>query len=123
MFSIDKRKSALVSVVIPVYNEAEVIPVTLDRVYQELLHICNRDFEIIVVNDGSIDKTLEAINHFAKSRNEIEVINLTRNFGQMYALSAGLAKSVGEYVVTMDADLQDPPEMIKDFYYLIEQHK
>ena len=74
-----------------------------------------RSFEIVCVNDGSTDSTLEKLISATKSRKNIRVVDLSRNFGKEAALTAGLDYSVGKAVVPIDADLQDPPELIKEF--------
>lgn len=101
----------LLSVVVPVYNEEEVLHEFYTRLSRTLSQI---DFqaEAIFVNDGSTDCTLEMLTTLAKSDNRISVIDLSRNYGKEIALTAGLDFSKGNIVVPIDADLQDPPELI-----------
>ncbi len=103
------------SVVIPVFNEEKNISPLHTRLKKTLLKI-TKDHEIIFVNDGSGDKTKEKIMALRKKDTKIKLINFSRNFGHMSAVSAGLANAKGEKVVLMDADLQDPPELITEMY-------
>lgn len=107
------------SIVIPCYNEEEVLPLT----YECITQVCkglNRNYEIIFVDDGSQDRTYELIKSFAKSDKRIGGIRLSRNFGKEGVLFAGLRASRGDLVVIMDADLQDPPELLIEMIEKIE---
>jgi len=99
----------LVSVVVPAYNEAGNIAALHDRVRQALQ---GHDWELVIVDDGSADATFEHILACAKADERVRGIGLSRNFGHQYALLAGLKASRGDVVVSMDADLQHPPETI-----------
>ena len=102
----------ILSIVVPAYNEEEVLPEfhkRLTSVLEEIEGSC----EILYVNDGSSDRTLEVLNDFKDPR--VWIIDLSRNFGKEIALSAGLDHARGEAVVVIDADLQDPPELIPKF--------
>ena len=105
----------LLSVVIPVYNEAENLPFVFHRL-TEVLQKLNVNYEIIFVNDGSTDKSLFVIKSFIKGEGRIRYINLSRNFGHQVAVSAGLDFVRGDKVIIMDADGQDPPEVIEKLY-------
>jgi len=107
----------LLSVVIPAFNEEDVIEETISRI-RKILDKSNIKNEILVINDGSTDKTLEILLRIQQS-NSLRIINLSNNSGHMNALRAGLQASLGGYVVTIDADLQDPPEAIPDMFKLI----
>lgn len=101
------------SVVIPFYNEE----LNIDHLFERLLSVLDRlnvRYEVICVNDGSQDNTLKCLVKHHQRRPEIKVINLSRNFGKEVALTAGLDFSQGAAVVPIDADLQDPPELIGD---------
>lgn len=101
----------LVSIVVPVYNENNVIEVffkTLTKTLDELRY----DVEIIFVDDGSQDQTLEILHNLKDRDHRVAIIELSRNFGKEIALTAGLDHSKGDAVIVMDADLQDPPELI-----------
>lgn len=105
-----------ISVVIPVYNEEKAISKFLDkRLLPELSKISGYEFEIILVNDGSSDKTLEILQKYADSDKRFKVVSFVRNFGKEMALSAGMKFSTGDAVMTIDSDGQQPPEMISEF--------
>ncbi|MDX2504033.1 MAG: glycosyltransferase family 2 protein [Gammaproteobacteria bacterium] len=107
----------LISVVVPAYNEEEVLAEfheTLAKAMSEV-PVC---LEIVYINDGSIDNTLDIINSIRTKDKRVTLIDLSRNFGKEIALSAGLHKAAGDAVVVIDADLQDPPELIPE---LIEE--
>lgn len=99
------------SVIVPAYNEEEVLPELHRRLSAVLSGFC-RSYEILFVNDGSKDRTLEVIRHLKASDPHVGYINLSRNFGKEIAMTAGLDAVRGDAVVVIDADLQDPPEII-----------
>jgi len=99
------------SIVIPVLNEADNLKQLFDRLFT-ILGQTGKSFEIVVVDDGSTDQTLQVALAIQKERGKITVIELSRNFGKEAALTAGLQHSAGAGVITIDADLQDPPELI-----------
>jgi dolichol-phosphate mannosyltransferase len=103
------------SVVIPVYNEGSLIDELVKRVKTNV-NLITQDYEIIIVDDGSQDNTWNSIENEAKSENRIKGIKFSRNFGHHYAITAGLHNSIGEWVVVMDGDLQDRPEVIPELY-------
>ena len=103
------------SVVIPVYNESSLIDELVKRVKTNV-KLITEDYEIIIVDDGSQDNTWNSIENEAKSENRIKGIKFSRNFGHHYAITAGLHNSNGEWVVVMDGDLQDRPEVIPELY-------
>ena len=103
------------SVVIPVYNESSLIDELVKRVKTNI-KLITEDFEIIIVDDGSQDFTWSSIEVEAKQENRIKGIKFSRNFGHHYAITAGLQNANGEWVVVMDGDLQDRPEVIPDLY-------
>ncbi len=104
----------ILSIVIPCYNEEEVIAETINR----LLSVCDAgkgcNFELIFVDDGSRDRTRELLRTFAEKDSRIRVIGFARNFGHQIAVTAGIDAARGDAVVLIDADLQDPPEVIPD---------
>ncbi|MDT8380546.1 MAG: glycosyltransferase family 2 protein [Desulfotignum sp.] len=102
-----------ISIVCPMYNEAAMIPPFMAMLFP-VLEKLNRPFEIICVNDGSKDDTFDRLMQEKQQRGHITVINFSRNFGKEAALTAGLAHAAGRAVIPMDADLQDPPELIAD---------
>ena len=99
------------SVVVPAYNEEDVIQVFHQRL-AGVLDALAMSAEVIYVNDGSSDETLEALRRLQRSDPRIGVLDLSRNFGKEIAMTAGLDHSTGDAVVIIDADLQDPPELI-----------
>lgn len=103
----------LLSVVIPCHNEEAVIEATHERL-AEVLATTGMDFEIIYVDDGSRDATAALLERIAARDGRVTVIELSRNFGQQAATSAGLAAARGDAIVITDADLQDPPEVIPE---------
>lgn len=103
-----------VSLVIPMFNEGDAIGVLFARLDAVLPTLIPYDFEIVCVNDGSTDQTLAMLTQASATRANLVVVDLSRNFGKEAALSAGLFMATGDAVVPMDADLQDPPEVIRD---------
>ena len=103
------------SIVVPVLNEQDSIDrfLTVTTPYCDSLEI---DYEIVFVNDGSIDQTLSCLIEKAATYKQLKIINLSRNFGKESAVSAGLDHASGDALILMDVDLQDPPELIVDFY-------
>ncbi len=101
------------SIVCPLYNEQENIDLFIARLNEVLIKI-DMVFEIICINDGSTDNTLQKLISVKETHHEIRIINLSRNFGKEAALTAGLDYSMGEIIIPIDADLQDPPELIPD---------
>lgn len=110
-FLTPRPSPGLLSVVMPFYNEEEIFPVLRPRL-TEFLNDAPYPCELIAVNDGSSDGTIESLVSWAKEDSRIKVLNLSRNFGHQYASTAGVDHSVGDAVVLMDADLQDPFEVI-----------
>ncbi len=108
----DSRESSMkLSVVVPMYNEESVLKEYFQQL-EAVLEPCGLDYEIICVNDGSTDNTLEELSKHRSRNPAIRIIDLTRRFGKEAALTAGLAHASGDIVIPMDADLQDPPELI-----------
>ena len=106
-----KRSTAHLSVIIPVYDEEENVPGLCDRLF-EMLRRLPYSFEVIAVNDGSKDGSLEALRREAEKHPELRVVDFRRNFGQTAALMAGIDYSAGEIIVSIDADLQNDPDDI-----------
>ena len=114
--------SKLCSCIVPCFNEEEVIPLY----YEEMQKVRKQeegkiDFEIIFIDDGSKDKTLEVIKKLSKQDECIHYVSFSRNFGKEAAMYAGFEHANGEYVVTMDVDLQDPPHLIPEMIRCIEE--
>lgn len=100
------------SIVIPCYNEEETLAELCLRVKKACETAPVKSYEIIIVNDGSTDQSLAILRELSKKEKSIIVIDLAKNYGQQMALSAGLEQSKGEHVLILDADLQDPPELL-----------
>jgi len=101
------------SVIIPVYNEEENVPVIFERLTKAVAEMGLEHVELLFVNDGSTDRTMEVIKALPSTKTHIRFIDLSRNFGHQIAVTAGLDYCTGNRVVIIDADLQDPPELIK----------
>ena len=103
-----------ISIIIPAYNEEESLPLLYERLDKLMNSIPNYEFEVLFVNDGSKDKTLEIIKELREKDKRICYVDFSRNFGKEIAILAGLDYSKGDAVIFMDADLQDPPELIPE---------
>ena len=109
-----------VSIVVPCYNEEETVNLFYERITDVINSLSNYSFEIIFINDGSKDNTLKNIKSLADNDSIIKYVSFSRNFGKESALYAGLKKSRGDYVVVIDVDLQDPPELISTMLDIVE---
>jgi glycosyltransferase involved in cell wall biosynthesis len=107
----------LLSLVIPVYNESESLPILFRSLYQ-VLHNMDCNYELIIVNDGSKDETAEILSKAAAADRRVKILGFSRNFGHQAAITAGLDFASGDAVVVMDADLQDPPEILPEMVEL-----
>ena len=103
-----------VTIIIPAYNEEESLPYLYERLVKLMENNKNYDFEILFVNDGSKDRTLEIIKEYRKKDNRISYVDFSRNFGKETAMIAGMDYATGDCIIFMDADLQDPPELIPE---------
>ena len=104
-----------ISIIVPCYNEEAV----LDIFYKKIVEVSERigeEFEYIFVDDGSKDKTLEIVKSYAQNDRRVRFVSFSRNFGKEAAMYAGLKESKGDYVAIMDADLQDPPDLLPEMY-------
>lgn len=110
-----------ISVVIPMYYEEEVTNECYNRMKKNLNELSQYDYEIIFVNDGSKDKTLEILQDIAKQDKKVKIVSFSRNFGHQAAVTAGLKYITGDCGIIIDADMQDPPEVIKDMIKLWEE--
>jgi glycosyltransferase involved in cell wall biosynthesis len=107
------------SIVVPCYNEEKVLPLFYEEISKELKKL-DVDYELVFVDDGSRDRTIEELRNKAHKNKRIKVISFSRNFGKESAMLAGLDHTKGDYVVIMDADLQDPPYMLESMLKFLE---
>lgn len=114
-------KAIDISVVVPCYNEQGALPFYYDKMKEVMALLPELSFEIIIVDDGSTDGTLEVAKQLAKSDDRIRYISFSRNFGKEAAMYAGLKNASGKYTAIMDADLQDPPEMLPEMYRVMTE--
>ena len=103
-----------ISIIIPAYNEEDSLPILYDRMKKLMENMKDYEFEILFVNDGSKDKTIQIIKEMREKDNRICYVDFSRNFGKEIAMIAGLDYATGDCVIFMDADLQDPPELIPE---------
>jgi len=108
----------LLSVIIPVFNEAPTLPILFERLRSAL---CDLDWEVVFVNDGSTDSSLDILQMAAMMDGRVKVLSFPRNFGHQAAITAGLDFAQGDAVAVMDADLQDPPEILPRMLSLLQQ--
>lgn len=104
-----------ISIIVPCYNEEDVLELFYNKI-TEVSENIDAEFEYIFVDDGSKDKTIEILKEYSKKDNRVRFISFSRNFGKESAMYAGLKESTGDYVAIMDADLQDPPDLLKEMY-------
>ena len=112
----------LISIIIPCYNEELVVNETYSRLTSVLQQI-DTDYEMIFINDGSGDKTFELLSNIANDDKSVKIINFSRNFGHQCAVTAGINHCIGDCAVIIDADLQDPPEVIVDMLNIMNKTK
>ncbi|MEG1800464.1 MAG: glycosyltransferase family 2 protein [Oscillospiraceae bacterium] len=110
------------SIIVPCYNEQEALPLFYKETAKAVSQIENISCEFLFVDDGSKDDTLSVLENIAKGDDRVKYISFSRNFGKESAMYAGLFKSTGDYVVLMDADLQDPPSLLGKMLYELEHN-
>ena len=110
-----------ISVIIPAYNEEESLPILKQRMEKLMNSMENYEFEILFINDGSKDNTINIIKEMREEDNRINYVDFSRNFGKEIAMIAGLDYATGDCAIFMDADLQDPPELIPELVKYWEQ--
>ena len=111
-----------ISIIVPCYNEEAALPLFYEELQKNLKDFNNNvSFEILFVNDGSKDNTINVIKDLASKDNQIKYISFSRNFGKESAIYAGLENASGDYVSIMDADLQDPPSLLKEMYKAVTE--
>ena len=110
-----------ISIIVPCYNEEDSLPIfykEINKISKELEEV---NFEFLFINDGSKDKTLDILKDLARKDDRVRFISFSRNFGKEGGMYAGLENATGDYVAIMDADMQDPPSMIKTMYHDIKE--
>lgn len=113
-----------ISIVVPCYNEEESVPIFYKEVNKVTEKMADKaKFEFIFINDGSKDKTLEEFRKLAAEDKRVRYISFSRNFGKEAGIYAGLEASTGDYITTMDVDLQDPPELLEEMFNTLEEGK
>lgn len=113
------KKSKLLTIIIPCYNEEKSLPFFYEKINEMSKRMKYINFEFLFINDGSSDETLILIKEYSNKDTRIKYISFSRNFGKEAAIYAGLENSKGDYVSLMDADLQDPPELLEEMYNII----
>ncbi len=114
-------KREKVSLVVPCYNEEEVLPYFYEEFCRVAKLLEEFEVEVIFVNDGSKDRTLETVKEFAREDERVKYISFSRNFGKEAAIYAGFEHADGDYVAMMDADLQDPPELLPEMLRAVRE--
>ena len=109
-----------ISIIVPCYNEEEALPIFYKEINRVSKEMKNVDFEFLFISDGSRDKTLDILRDLSKNDKRVRFISFSRNFGKEAGMYAGLENATGDYVAIMDADMQDPPEMVKTMYDSIQ---
>ena len=113
--SLDPGKHPVISVIVPIFNEEEVIPELYRRMVAVLRDI-GQPWELVCVNDGSRDDSLSLLLSLREQDARVKIINFSRNFGHQIAITAGMDYATGEAIAIIDADLQDPPELISEMF-------
>ena len=103
-----------ISIIIPAYNEEESLPLLYDRLNKVISNLESYEFEMLFINDGSKDNTLKIIKELREKDARVSYVDFSRNFGKEVAMIAGLDYAKGDCVIFIDADLQDPPELIPE---------
>lgn len=115
-----KNKKDLISLVVPCYNEEDTVSLFVEAIEDLKKEMDYVNFEIILVDDGSKDKTLEIIREISQEKKYVKYISFARNFGKEYAMIAGFDVSTGDYVTAIDVDLQHPPKLLIEMYDILQ---
>ena len=108
------------SIVVPCYNEEEVLE-TFEKTVSQIVESVTDDYEYVLIDDGSKDKTLNIMRALHKKNRKVRYISFSRNFGKEAGMYAGLKESKGDYVVVMDADLQHDPKLLPEMFKILEE--
>lgn len=113
----------LLSVVVPCYNEEENVPYFYEELFkqEEKLKALQVEIELIYIDDGSSDHTVEEVKKLHEKDDRVHLVSFSRNFGKEAGIYAGLQKAKGDYIVMMDADLQDPPALLPEMFSYLEK--
>lgn len=117
----NKKTLEKISIVVPCYNEEESLPIFYEEITKIATEMKKVEFEFLFINDGSKDNTLNILRELSKKDKRVRYISFSRNFGKEGGMYAGLENATGDYVAIMDADMQDPPEMVKTMYEDIKE--
>ncbi|HIR49534.1 MAG TPA: glycosyltransferase family 2 protein [Candidatus Faecimonas gallistercoris] len=117
----NKKTLEKISIVVPCYNEEETLPIFYEEITKIATEMKKVEFEFLFINDGSKDNTLNILRELSKKDKRVRYISFSRNFGKEGGMYAGLENATGDYVAIMDADMQDPPEMVKTMYEDIKE--
>ena len=115
---------SMISIVVPCFNEEEALPVyycEMCKVMKEMKETEHTEFELLFVDDGSSDRTLGIIKEMNENDSRCKYLSFSRNFGKEAALYAGLQNARGDYVATMDVDMQDPPGLLPEMYRILKE--
>ena len=110
-----------ITVIVPCYNEEEALHYYYEEMSRVMTLMNNYDFELLFINDGSKDQTLQVIKELSEKDQRVRYASFSRNFGKEAAMYAGFENSTGDYVCLMDADLQDPPKLLPEMVKAIEE--
>lgn len=114
-------KKDKITIIVPCYNEQESLPIFYEEIAKIAKEMKNQEFEFLFINDGSKDETLKILKELSKKDDRVRFISFSRNFGKEGGMYAGLENATGDYIAIMDADMQDPPSMIKTMYHDIKK--
>lgn len=117
----ERCKMSRISVVIPCFNEEEALPLYYREMCRVMGEMSGEEFELIFVDDGSSDRTLSILKEMNEADRRCRYLSFSRNFGKEAAIYAGLQNAVGDYVATMDVDLQDPPGLLPEMYRILKE--
>lgn len=108
------------SIIVPCYNEEEALPIFYKEITKVITEIQEVELELLLINDGSKDKTLEEIKKLSNEDKRVRYVSFSRNFGKEAAMYCGLKEATGDYIAIMDADLQDPPYLLKEMISILD---
>lgn len=113
----------LISVIIPCYNEEQVLPILKEALLKVMDKMSDFDFQLLFINDGSTDQTLNILKSYYKEDSRMNYLSFSRNFGKEAAIYAGLQNATGQYVALMDADMQDPPSLLPEMMKYLQSNE